>query len=251
MLTPDKITEKAIEVGKSKASLSCKKLLLLGFLAGVFIALAGVGSSIGASLGGKLVGALIFPVGLIMVILAGSELFTGNNLMIIAWLKGEISFGKLLKNWGVVYLGNFLGALFVSFFVVYSGILDPISESVVQTATAKSTLSFHEALIRGIFCNFLVCIAVWLSFSAKTVPGKILAIFGPVFLFVLCSFEHSIANMFYGPTGMLIGYKNGILMENLNVVSFLVNNLIPVTIGNIFGGAILVGFIYYLIYQKK
>ena len=251
VLAPNEIAKKTIEVGKTKANLTAGKMLLLGIFAGIFIALAGVGATIGNVVGGKLVGALIFPVGLAMVIIAGSELFTGNNLMITAWLKGKITLPKLLKNWLLVFIGNFLGALLVAFFVVYSGVLDGAADTVINTAITKTNLSFIEALIRGIFCNFLVCIAVWMAFSAETPGGKIAALFGPIFLFVLCGFEHSVANMYYGPAGIFVGLKNGLPLDNLNFLSFFWHNLLPVTIGNIIGGACLVGFGYYLIYLRK
>lgn len=251
MLAPNEIAKKSVEVGKTKANLSIGKMLLLSIFAGMFIALAGVGATFGNIYGGKIVGALIFPVGLIMVVIAGSELFTGNNLMVTSWIKGKITLWQLLKNWLLVFLGNFIGAIFVTFLAVYSGIFDNISDAIISTATTKANLSFLEALIRGIFCNFLVCIAVWMAFGAKTISGKILAIFGPVMLFVLCGFEHSIANMFYGPAGIFVALKNGIILENLNFELFLTNNLLPVTIGNIIGGAGIVGVGYCLAYLKK
>lgn len=251
MLSPNEIAKKTIEVGKTKANLSSGKMLLLGIFAGMFIALAGVGATFGNVYGGKILGALIFPVGLIMVVLAGSELFTGNNLMIIPWIKNKITFGKLLKNWFLVFLGNFIGALLVAFLVTYSGVFDNISESVIATATTKSNLDFLEAIMRGLFCNFLVCIAVWMAFGAETISDKILAIFGPIMLFVLCGFEHSVANMFYGPAGIFVAFKNGLTPENLNFGLFLLNNLLPVTLGNIIGGAGLVSIGYYLAYLRK
>ena len=251
MLSPNEIAKKSLKTGKSKASLSAFQMLLLGAFAGAFIALAGVGATFGNVYGGKIVGSLIFPVGLIMVVIAGSELFTGNNLMITALLKKEITLGQLLKNWSLVFLGNFLGALLITLIVVFSGVFDSISETVISTATTKANLGFFEALFRGILCNFLVCIAVWMSFGAETISGKILAIFGPIMLFVLCGFEHSVANMFYGPAGLLVALKNGIELENLNLGMFLVNNLLPVTIGNIIGGAGIVGCGYFLAFLKK
>lgn len=251
LLSPSDIAQKTVETGKSKASLTTGKMLLLGILAGIFIALAGVGASIGSFYGGKLAGALIFPIGLAMVIIAGSELFTGNNLMIMSWIRGEITIGKLLRNWALVFIGNFVGASLVALLVVYSGVLDSLSDSVIATAVTKNNFSFIEALIRGILCNFLVCIAVWMATSAKTASGKIIALFGPVFLFVLCGFEHSVANMFYGPAGIFMSIKNSITPENLSIGSFLLNNLLPVTVGNILGGAGIVGLGYYLVYLRK
>lgn len=251
MLTPTKITQKTIEVGQVKANLSAGKMLALGILAGAFIGLAGVGATLGSAYGdNKLIGACIFPIGLIMVVIAGSELFTGNNLMIMATLDRKIAWRKMFKNWLIVLIGNCLGAILVALMVVYSGVLDAVSSLVIETATIKSNLSFLEALFRGIFCNFLVCIAVWMAFAAKTVNGKILAIFPPIMLFVLCGFEHSIANMYYGPAGIFLAAKNNLFAE-LTLETFFIQNLIPVIIGNCLGGAIFVGCTYYLIYADS
>ena len=249
MLSPVDIAKKSIDIGKTKANLKTSKMLLLGVLAGMFIAIAGVGATFGSVYVGKIVGAMIFPVGLIMVVIAGSELFTGNNLMISAWLRGEISGIKLLRNWFIVFFGNLLGALFITILVVYSGVFDNIADQVIATATTKSNLIFHEAFIRGILCNFLVCIAVWMAFSTNSVSGKVLAIYGPIMIFVLCGFEHCVANMFYGPAGILIAAKNNIALDALSLDLFLRNNLIPVTLGNMFGVSILVVLTYYLIYS--
>ena len=193
---PDEIATKVVSAGIKKANLSIFKMILLGMFAGAFIALAGVGASFGNVYAGKLAGALIFPAGLAMVVVAGSELFTGNCLMVTALLSREIGPLRLLKNWLFVFIGNFIGALLVALIVTSSGVLDPISDSVVATASAKVSMGFPVAMLRGVLCNFLVCIAVWMAFGAKTVGGKIAAVFFPVFLFVLCGFEHSIANMY-------------------------------------------------------
>ena len=243
---PDEIATKAVSAGIKKANLSIFKMILLGMFAGAFIALAGVGATFG-----KLAGALIFPAGLTMVVVAGSELFTGNCLMVTALLSREIGPLRLLKNWLFVFIGNFIGALLVALIVTSSGVLDPISDSVVATASAKVSMGFPVAMLRGVLCNFLVCIAVWMAFGAKTVGGKIAAVFFPVFLFVLCGFEHSIANMYYVPAGLFMNWFNGTATAGLSVQSFLVENLLPVTIGNIIGGAVLVGGGYYLAYLRK
>lgn len=248
---PDEIATKAVSAGIKKANLSIFKMILLGMFAGAFIALAGVGATFGNVYAGKLAGALIFPAGLAMVVVAGSELFTGNCLMVTALLSREIGPFRLLKNWLFVFIGNFIGALLVALIVTSSGVLDPISDSVVATASAKVSMGFPVAMLRGVLCNFLVCIAVWMAFGAKTVGGKIAAVFFPVFLFVLCGFEHSIANMYYVPAGLFMNWFNGTATAGLSVQSFLVENLLPVTIGNIIGGAVLVGGGYYLAYLRK
>lgn len=248
---PDEIATKAVSAGIKKANLSIFKMILLGMFAGAFIALAGVGATFGNAYVGKIAGALIFPAGLAMVVVAGSELFTGNCLMVTALLSREIGPLRLLKNWLFVFIGNFIGALLVALIVTSSGVLDPISDSVVATASAKVSMGFSVAMLRGVLCNFLVCIAVWMAFGAKTVGGKIAAVFFPVFLFVLCGFEHSIANMYYVPAGLFMNWFNGTATAGLSVQSFLVENLLPVTIGNIIGGAVLVGGGYYLAYLRK
>ncbi len=251
MFAPNDIAKEVVKAGKSKASLSIGRMLLLGMFAGAFIALAGVGATFGNVYVNKVVGACIFPAGLAMVVVAGSELFTGNNLMIVALLKREITFGQMLKNWFFVYLGNLIGAVLVAGIVVLAGTFDGISDTVINTAVAKTGLGFGEAMLRGVLCNFLVCIAVWMAFGAKTVGGKIAAVFFPVMLFVLCGFEHSIADMFYVPAGLFSAFFRGMVVDGLSVWSFLIRCLLPVTIGNVIGGAALVGTGYYLSYLRK
>ena len=251
MLAPAEIAKSSIAIAEKKAKLSAFKMLVLGIFAGVFIALAATAATFGNVYVGKLAGACIFPAGLAMVVVAGSELFTGNCLMLAAVLKKKITWRGLLKNWALVFLGNFLGSLLIVLLVVYSGAFDNISETVIATANAKVNLTFLEALFRGILCNILVCIAVWMSFAADTVPGKILAVFFPVMLFVLCGFEHSIANMFYIPAGIFEALRAGATVDSLNFGAFLLNNLLPVTLGNIIGGAGLVATGYYYTYLHK
>ncbi|MBR2839967.1 formate/nitrite transporter family protein [Candidatus Saccharibacteria bacterium] len=246
MLAPAKIATKTIEIGQQKATLKWWKMFLLGIFAGMFIAFAATGATFGNVYGGKIAGACIFTSGLAMVVVAGSELFTGNNLILMAFFDGKISFTKLLKNWLFVYLGNFLGALFVAALVTVSGTFNQVSDSAIATAVSKTNLDFFDALLKGVACNILVCIAVWMSFSANTVQGKIAAVFFPVMLFVLCGFEHSIANMFYIPAGMLQGTFTGTAAPTIE--AFLLHNLLPVTIGNLIGGAVIVASGYYLAY---
>lgn len=251
MYKPDEIAEVAVNVGESKASMPIWKMIVLGVFAGAFIALAGVAATFGNVYGGKIAGACIFPAGLAMVVIAGSELFTGNNLMSMALIKGKISFGELMKSWAFVFLGNLIGAVLVALIVVLSGVFDNISDTVVATANAKVNMGMGEAFLRGVLCNFLVCIAVWMAFGAKTISGKILAVFFPIMVFVLCGFEHSVANMFYVPAGIFENMLHGAVEGPLNFGGFLVYNLLPVTLGNIVGGALLVGGGYYLAYAKK
>ena len=245
------------------------KMFLLGILAGIFIAMGGVGAttaavSIPLASVGKLAGACIFPGGLTMVLLAGSELFTGNCLLTIPLLEKEISISGMLRNWLVVYLGNFAGSLLVAAGVVFSHQLslfdNGMAVSVISTASLKCALPFTDAVIKGIFCNFLVCIAVWISFAAKDVAGKIAGLFFPIMIFVLSGFEHSVANMYYIAAGIFAesvpvyaqaAAEAGIDTSVLTWGNFLGANLLPVTIGNIIGGAVCVGCVYWFVYLKK
>lgn len=260
MNSPAEVAKNYIATGKAKTQQSFLKLLVLGLLAGAFIALAGVGSSAAsASIAvpsvAKLVGALIFPVGLTMVLVAGSELFTGNTLIIIPVLAKEATWGGMLRNWVIVYIANLIGSIIVAFLMVnahtpslYSNELAAV---IVKTAQAKVNLSFGDAFIRGILANFLVCIAVWISFAAKDVAGKFWGLFMPIMLFVLCGYEHSIANMYYIPAGIFAAAEYGIDPGTLNWGSFFVKNLLPVTLGNIVGGSVLVGLPYWFVYLRQ
>ncbi len=230
--------------------MSLQKTLLLGILAGMFIALAGVGATFGNVYVNKVMGAAIFPAGLAMVIIAGSELFTGNCLLILPVLEKTITAGKMLRNLVIVYIGNLIGAVLVAAMTVYGGTFDGISEAVIATAVAKATLPFGMALLRGILCNILVCIAVWMAMAARDVAGKIVGLFFPVFLFVLCGFEHCVANMFYLPAGLFMAARCGAAAQGLSVGTMWLGNLLPVTLGNIIGG-FAVGGTYWLGYMKK
>lgn len=229
---------------EKRVTQSLPRLLLLGALAGAFIAFAGVAASIGGALGGKLASATIFPIGLTMVLLAGSELFTGNCLFLMPLLRRNITAGHMLRNWVAVYLGNLLGSVAVAFLAVQCGALDGIAEAAVATAAAKAALPFGVALLRGVLCNFLVCLAVWMAFCAQSAGGKVVSLFGPIFLFVLCGFEHSVANMYYIPAGIFLAEKGEVTWLSLW------QNLLPVTLGNMLGGCGL-GGILYLLYGRK
>lgn len=229
---------------EKRVTQSLPRLLLLGALAGAFIAFAGVAASIGGALGGKLASATIFPIGLTMVLLAGSELFTGNCLFLMPLLRRNITAGHMLRNWVAVYLGNLLGSVAVAFLVVQCGALDGIAEAAVSTALTKAALPFGVALLRGVLCNFLVCLAVWMAFCAQSAGGKVVSLFGPIFLFVLCGFEHSVANMYYIPAGIFLAENGEVTWLSLW------QNLLLVTLGNMVGGCGL-GGILYLLYGRK
>ena len=259
MHTPAEIAKNYVEIGAAKTRLPTGRLVLLSVLAGIFIALAGVGSqtvavSIPMASLGKFLGACIFPAGLAMVLLAGSELFTGNTLIVISVLEKRASWGGLLRNWILVYLGNLVGGILVAACVTYGHTLslfdNGLAAAVVSGAAGKVNLSFTEGLLRGILCNLLVCLGVWISFAAKDVAGKILGLFFPVMLFVLCGYEHCVANMYFIPAGIFASAEYGIAAEGLTWGAFFVNNLIPVTLGNILGGAGIVGCGYWVIYLR-
>lgn len=253
MYTPAEIAEKVVEAGEKKTRLSVWNMLLLGIFAGAFIALAGVAATFANVYAGKLAGACVFPCGLAMVVVAGSELFTGNNLIILSVLEKRSTVAGMLKNWIVVYFGNLIGSILVVLLAVYGGVFSngDVAGALVGTAAGKAGLSLGDAVCKGMLCNFLVCIAVWMSFGPKTVSGKIIAVFFPIMAFVIAGFEHSVANMFYLPAGLLIASRYGIEAAGLTWGNALVHNLLPVTLGNIFGGCLLVGCGYWAAYRKR
>ena len=252
--TPDRMAELVESVGVKKAALPVVPTLMLGLLAGVFIAFGamfftlvttnqfmGLGSA-------RLLGGVAFSLGLILVVVGGAELFTGNNLIVMAWADRKVSTMKLLRNWGLVYFSNLCGAVGAAALVFWSGTLSfgdgAVSETAVEIAMAKVNINPLQAFIRGILCNVLVCLAVWLCFAARDVAGKILAIIFPISAFVALGFEHSVANMYFIPLGMLLSGGD------ITVIDF-INNLIPVTLGNIVGGGLLVAIVYWSIYLRK
>ncbi len=229
---------------EKRTAQSLPRLLLLGALAGAVRPLAGVAAARGGARAAKLASATIFPIGLTMVLLAGSELFTGNCLFLMPLLRRNITAGHMLRNWVAVYLGNLLGSVAVAFLVVQCGALDGIAEAAVAAAVTKAALPFGVALLRGVLCNFLVCLAVWMAFCAQSAGGKVVSLFGPIFLFVLCGFEHSVANMYYIPAGIFLAENGEVTWLSLW------QNLLPVTLGNMVGGCGL-GGILYLLYGRK
>ncbi|MBT3557977.1 MAG: formate/nitrite transporter family protein [Rhodospirillales bacterium] len=251
---PHEIAQRAETVGVAKAHLSFIPMVMLAILAGAFIAFGAafytlVMTDSGLGFGpARLLGGLAFSTGLILVIVGGAELFTGNNLIVMAWADGKVSHRQLLRNWVVAYAGNFVGSLGVAAMVGLSGVLmlhdGGVAKTAIAIAEGKLALSASEAFVRGVLCNTLVCLAVWLCFSARTVVGKVMAIVFPVSAFVALGFEHSIANMYLIPIGYFAG------SDSITVSGFL-GNLIPVTAGNIVGGSGFVALTYWAIYLRK
>jgi formate transporter len=267
--SPPQVAHRVEAVGMAKGTGNISSTTLLGILAGVFIGLGAmfctvITTDLGLGFGlTKLLGGLSFCLGLILVVTAGAELFTGNCLIVMSWMSGRTSFAQLLRNWGLVYFANLLGALSLAglIFYTYQWMFNDygVGANALLIANAKVNLSFGSALARGILCNVLVCLAVWLCFSARTVTGKILSILFPITAFVAAGFEHSIANMYFIPTGILLANQPAVLeaarvtastVSNLNWAGFIAN-LVPVTIGNIIGGGILIGAIYWLAYLSR
>ncbi|KNZ40573.1 FdhC protein [Acetobacterium bakii] len=238
----------------NKSKLPFGKMLLLGILAGMYIGLGAYGATIAFSAGGtgmetmvaKLIGAGIFPVGLMLVVLCGAELFTGNCAMTVSVIRKEITLGSMFRNWTIVYLANLIGGVLLAWLLFKSGLYgsEAMTAKAIGIAEAKVAIPLGAVIIRGIFCNVLVVLAVWMQTGAKDVIGKIFAMWFPIMLFVFAGFEHCIANMYFLPIGYLLGAK-------VTISQIILNNLIPVTIGNIIGGAIIIPMIYYYSYLKK
>lgn len=272
-LTPKEIVTATIETGIKKVKTKPLNQFILGILAGAFIAFASEGSNMAAfnlfakpeTYGlGKALAGVVFATGLMLVIIAGGELFTGNTLITIGVLEKKIKLKDMLSNWFFVYLGNFVGALFIAYMMNMSGLFNSgdnmLGGITLKIAAYKTHLTFSQAFYLGIMCNWLVCIAVWMSYGAKDIIGKCFAIFFPISLFITSGFEHSIANMYYIPAGILAKSNaswveaSGLTAEklaNLNWNTFITKNLVPVTIGNIVGGVILVAGVYWFTYYKN
>lgn len=265
---PKEIAARIENVAVLKSKGEPLRVFALAILAGAFIAFGAVfftiviydSSGIAAGLL-RLLGGLAFSLGLILVVVAGAELFTGNNLIVMAYVDGKVTFSQLMKNWGTVYVGNFAGALGIAVLIYFSGhwLIDSgaVGTKAIAIANAKVNLSWLEAFTRGVLCNTLVCLAVWLCFAGRTVVDKVLAVIFPVTGFVAMGFEHSVANMYFISAGLLA--KNlpelsatvvTMDLENLNTTGFIINNLIPVTLGNIVGGSLFVGLFYWFIYLR-
>lgn len=248
-LAPKEIANAMVNVGVGKANLPVVSMFLLGILAGAFIGFGGLANTIvsqtfaGIDPGvAKLLGAAVFPVGLMLVVICGAELFTGNNLMTLALMNEKITAGQMVKNWCIVWLGNLVGSLCLVLIVYYGGVLgDPAaSAKAIGIAESKAGLDISVMILRAILCNVLVVLAVWMATSAQDIVSKIFACWFPIMLFVLCGFEHSVANMYFIPMGMILG-------ANVSIGAC-ATNIICVTIGNLIGGALLIPAIYYVVY---
>jgi len=285
-LIPADMAAKAEAVGIKKATGDALQLFALAILAGAFISLGGIffttvmagGMAVKDAAGAaafstalpygvmRLLGGLVFCLGLILVIVGGAELFTGNNLIVMAWANKKVTTAQLLRNWGIVYAGNFVGsigtAIIMFFSKQYTFANGAIGLTALNVGLAKCSLDFVAAIALGIMCNAMVCMAVWLCFSARTTTDKILSIIFPIAGFVAAGFEHSIANMYFIPIALFIkGGGDAKFWENIGKTAgdfgnltwgnFFIANLLPVTIGNIIGGAVLVGAVYWFIFLRK
>jgi len=285
-LMPAAMAAKAEDLGVKKAALPALKMFALAILAGAFIGVGAIfattvsaGSMAVKDAAGaaafstalpygvtRLLAGLAFTVGLILVVVGGSELFTGNNLIMMAFASKKVSLGGLLRNWGIVYLGNFVGSIVTAYIVFlgkqYSFGNGAIGLTALGIGEAKTSFTFIQAVALGIMCNALVCMAVWMCYSARSTTDKILAIIPPIATFVAAGFEHSVANMYFIPVSLFIkNFGDASFFEKIGKTAadfphltwgnFFIGNLLPVTIGNIIGGAFMVGLIYWFIYLRK
>lgn len=268
-LMPPEIARKAEEIGYRKVHLDNLSVFALALLAGAFVSLGGIFSTTTAAGMSsvpygivRLLAGVVFSLGLILVVVGGAELFTGNTLIVMAWASGKIKLRDLLRNWTVVYVGNFVGSVLTAILMFAAGQHTfghgAVGITALTLANTKVNYPFIQALALGILCNGLVCLAVWLTMGARTTSDKIAAIIFPIAAFVAAGFEHSVANMYFIPYAILIkqfdpafvaGVPNLPDLNNLTL-SGLINNLIPVTIGNIIGGGILVAAAYWFIYLR-
>jgi len=268
-LLPAEMAVRAEGIGMRKAAMPFWTVLTLAILAGAFIALGAIFSTtVAAGLSGvvpfgiaRLLIGIAFCLGLILVVVGGAELFTGNNLIVMAWAGGKVSTLSLARNWIIVYLGNFAGsigtALLMFFTKQYTFGGGAVGVAALSIANNKVLLGWVQAVFLGIMCNVLVCLAVWMTYSARSTIDKIFAIVFPISAFVAASFEYSVANMYFIPMGLLIKEfdptytaSTELALENLTWPNFLVNNLLPVTIGNIIGGAVLVAIVYWFVFLR-
>ena len=266
--SPGEIARMVETKGVAKAEAPILTTLVLGIVAGAFIALGAMFSTVvgtGSTLGEgptRLLAGVAFSLGLILVVVAGAELFTGNNLVVISWVSRHITLGRLLRNWVLVYLGNAIGALSVVMLAYLADWWrlagDSVGANAISIAASKTSLSFGVAFVRGILANSLVCLAVWLATAGRSLTDKVLAIVFPVSAFVAAGFEHSIANMYFIPIGLLLSNQPAVVQkaalpsDRLTTLDAagLVTNITAATLGNIVGGAVLVGLVYWFVYLR-
>ena len=271
--TPAQMAARVEKAGITKGNMDFLSMFTLAVMAGAFIAFGAVlytyvthDSTLSVGLT-KLIGGLVFCLGLILVIVAGAELFTGNNLIVMAYVSRKLTMERLLRNWAIVFAGNLVGSLIIVFLIGRSGQWAAgnlaVGIKALMIANAKVNLTFWQALSRGILCNTLVCLAVWLCYSGRSVTDKILAILFPITAFVALGFEHSVANMYFIPAGLLIknspqvlaaaqnAFDNSLDLSRLTVSGFVIRNLLPVTIGNIIGGSFFTAAIYWFVYLRR
>jgi len=271
---PVEMAVKAEEMGVKKATMGVRNTFFLAVMAGQFIALGAIfATTVSTGTAGQLAfgisrlfAGLVFCLGLILVVVGGAELFTGNNLIVMAWANRRISSRQVLRNWAIVYIGNFVGAFATAVLVFISKQYalgnGGIGLTALNIANTKSSLDFFQAVALGILCNSLVCLAIWLCLSARTTTDKILSIIFPITAFVAAGFEHSVANMYFIPIGLFIKLgapasfwdaigKTPAEYTQLTLTNFIFANLVPVTIGNIIGGSMMVGLVYWFIYIRK
>lgn len=268
-LLPAEMARRAAEIGVKKAAMDGMTMFVLAILAGAFIALGAIfATTVAAGATGlvsygvtRLLMGFVFSLGLILVVVGGAELFTGNNLIVMAFASGKVSLGALMRNWGIVYAGNFVGSLATALIMYYTEQYTfgggAVGKTALTIANAKCELDFIQAIALGMMCNGLVCLAVWLTYSAHSTLDKIAAIVFPITAFVAAGFEHSVANMYFIPIGLFIKDLDGdftrslaLSLGDLTWGNFLLNNLLPVTIGNIIGGSLMVGIVYWFVYLR-
>jgi len=285
-ILPPGMAVKAEDLGVKKANLGAANMFVLAVLAGAFIGIGAIfattvaagGMSVKDAAGAaafstgfpygvtRLLVGLVFTVGLILVVVGGAELFTGNTLITMAYASKKVTLAQLLRNWGIVYVGNLVGSVLTAYIVFlgkqYSFGSGAIGLAALNIGEAKTALTFIQAVALGIMCNALVCMAVWMCYSARTTTDKILAIIPPISCFVAAGFEHSIANMYFIPVALFVkGSGDAKFFETIGKTAadfphltwgnFFLANLLPVTIGNIIGGAIMVGLVYWFVYNRK
>lgn len=259
-LTPAETVRMIVDNGKRVLTQSRLRTFVLSLLAGFYIGfgaqLATVVTQDAALFAGKgvaaFLGGSVFSLGLMLVVICGAELFTGNSMLASAVWHGEITWGHLLENWVIVIVGNLAGSLFFAALMYESQLWmnGTVSEHAIRIASAKCQLPFTVALVRGVLCNWLVCLAVFMATAARDVPGKILACYAPIMAFVASGFEHSVANMYFIPTGILLAGEMGREVPGLTWTACFRDNLLPVTLGNILGGVLFVAFAYWYVHLK-